>query len=242
MGKDPAFLFYSSDFLSGTMLMTDEQVGKYIRLLCIQHQHGHMTEKDMIKICKTYDEDIFSKFIHDADGKYYNERLDAEIGKRIAYSESRRVNRRRKSKDMINICSTHDEHMENENENINDTGIDIEKDMGVEGEKKEQPPYQAIADKWNTIVADLPKIKALTEGRKREIKSIWKLANSIDEIEVVFLAVQNSDFLCGRTDKPWTGCGFDWVMKPANWAKVIEGNYANKGSRQMTEAERIMSL
>ena len=28
--KDPAFLFYSSDFLSGTMLMTDEEIGQHI--------------------------------------------------------------------------------------------------------------------------------------------------------------------------------------------------------------------
>jgi len=31
--KDPAVLFYTQDFLTGTFTMTDEQVGKYIRLL-----------------------------------------------------------------------------------------------------------------------------------------------------------------------------------------------------------------
>ena len=60
--KDPAFLFYSSDFLSGTMLMSDEDVGKYIRLLCLQHQKGHLKEKEMLNICKEFNEDIFSKF------------------------------------------------------------------------------------------------------------------------------------------------------------------------------------
>jgi hypothetical protein len=35
MAKDPAFLFYSNDFLSGTYTMSDDQVGKFIRLLCI---------------------------------------------------------------------------------------------------------------------------------------------------------------------------------------------------------------
>jgi len=47
MGKDPAFLFYSSDFTIGTQFMTDEQVGKYIRLLCAQHQTGHLDEEHM---------------------------------------------------------------------------------------------------------------------------------------------------------------------------------------------------
>ena len=97
MGKDPAFLFYSSDFLTGTILMSDEQVGKYIRLLCLQHQKGHLCEKDMLKICVSYDQDIFSKFRKDDDGLYFNERLEAEINRRTAYSESRRNNRRKKT-------------------------------------------------------------------------------------------------------------------------------------------------
>ena len=40
--KDPAFLFYSSDFLSGTMLMNNEEIGIYIKLICLQHQQGHL--------------------------------------------------------------------------------------------------------------------------------------------------------------------------------------------------------
>ena len=96
--KDPAFLFYSSDFLSGTMLMTDEEIGQYIKLLCLQHQKGHLKEKDMLNICKTYNEDIFSKFIEDEEGNYYNERLEYESNKRKAYSESIRNNRRKKEK------------------------------------------------------------------------------------------------------------------------------------------------
>ena len=81
--KDPAFLFYSSDFLSGTMLMTDEEVGKYIRLLCLQHQKGHLKEKDLLNICQQKNEEIFSKFIRDENGNYYNQRLEIEISKRV---------------------------------------------------------------------------------------------------------------------------------------------------------------
>lgn len=118
--KDPAFLFYSSDFLTGTMFMTDEQVGKYIRLMCAQHQKGRLTEKDMLHICKSYDEDIWSKFTKDLDGKFYSERLEAEIEKRKNFCKSRRGNRLGKKKDK-NTSLTHEKHMsphmENENEN-----------------------------------------------------------------------------------------------------------------------------
>ena len=125
--KDPAFLFYSSDFLTGTMFFTDEQVGKYIRLLCAQHQKGHLKEKDMLNICRTYDEDIFSKFMQDEEGLYYNQRLELETNKRQKYAESRRNNRlssKNKQEKNDNICQTYDEtyvkHMEIENENINE--------------------------------------------------------------------------------------------------------------------------
>lgn len=123
--KDPAFLFYSSDFLSGTMLMTDEEIGQYIKLICLQHQKGHLKEKDILNICKTHNEEIFSKFKIDEEGNYYNERLETEINKRKAYSESRRNNRKKKEEkttyeeDMKNICNSYEKHMENENININ---------------------------------------------------------------------------------------------------------------------------
>jgi hypothetical protein len=118
MSKDPAFLFYSSDFLTGTMFMDNEQVGKFIRLICAQHQKGRLTEKDMLKICVTHDEDIFSKFTVDGAGLYYNERLEQEVEKRKAYSESRRNNRKKKE-DMIDTSLSYVPHMENENENEN---------------------------------------------------------------------------------------------------------------------------
>ncbi len=124
MAKDPAVLFYTSDFLTGTITMTDEQIGKYIKLLCYQHQKGILTERDMMVICKTYDEDIWSKFIKTDEG-YYNQRMKDEADKRKNYSESRRQNKLKanKSKDILNISSSYVEHMENENENINEDNI-----------------------------------------------------------------------------------------------------------------------
>ena len=115
MAKDPAILFYTSDFISGTITLSDEQRGQYIILLCLQHQKGHLSEKDMLKICKSHDTDIFEKFIKDANGLFYNERLEEEINKRKAYSESRRKNRTKK--DVLIISKSHDEDMEDEDEN-----------------------------------------------------------------------------------------------------------------------------
>jgi hypothetical protein len=85
--KDPAFLMYAQDFLTGVTFMTDEQVGKYIRLLCLQHQKGHMTTEQMCKILQDDDVEVFEKFRQDQDGKWYNVKLDQEIERRAKYSE-----------------------------------------------------------------------------------------------------------------------------------------------------------
>jgi hypothetical protein len=117
--KDPAVLFYTSDFLAGTFTMTDEQVGKYIRLLCLQHQRGFLTENDMKIICKSNDELIMSKFIK-IDGKFYNERMKIEAEKRKNYIQSRSENKKGKGKKHKKIISkSYDNHMGNGNGNGN---------------------------------------------------------------------------------------------------------------------------
>lgn len=118
MAKDPAVLFYTSDFLSGTYTMSDEQVGKYIRLLCLQHQKGRLSEKDMLNICKTYDVEIWSKFRKEKN-EFFNQKMEDETNRRRKYSESRSKNRIKK--DMNNICKTYEKHMETETETITET-------------------------------------------------------------------------------------------------------------------------
>ncbi len=88
--KDPAFLFYPNDFTIGTQFFTDEQTGKYIRLLCAQHQHGHLTEKQVLSIIQSHDPEIMLKFNTDDNGKFFNERLEKETEKRAAYSQKQR--------------------------------------------------------------------------------------------------------------------------------------------------------
>lgn len=92
MSKDPAVLFYTSDFLTGTAYFTDEQRGQYIRLLCEQHQNGHIPENHMITICFSLGSPVVKKFVKDEEGNYYNERMEEEILKRSHFIETRYFN------------------------------------------------------------------------------------------------------------------------------------------------------
>jgi len=121
MSKDPAFLLYPQDFLVGTMTFSHEQVGKYVRMLCFQHQSGHLSEDDMLDIAGDKDDKIWRKFKQDEQGLYYNQRLEEETLKRKRYTESRKKNLQSKKAHM-------EPHMENVNVNED---VNVSNNKGV---------------------------------------------------------------------------------------------------------------
>lgn len=151
--KDPAFLFYTQDFYVGTAFLTHEQVGKYIRLICAQHQHGRLTEEKIMHICGDLDRNVLDKFQKDEDGNYFNVRLEAEIEKRKKFSESRRGNikkRWEKDTNVIQVNNTSNTledtsviHMENENiciESSSNISNNLEKENTKRKRKEFIPP------------------------------------------------------------------------------------------------------
>ena len=108
--------------------MTNEQVGKYIKLLCLQHQKGPLTERDMLSVCQSYDEDIYVKFEY-LDNHYVNIRMQTESIRRKSYSESRKNNRLKPKEENISI--SYDNHMETETETIT-INKTITKDVNID--------------------------------------------------------------------------------------------------------------
>jgi hypothetical protein len=92
MAKDPAFLFYSQDFIVGVQTMDFEDRGKYITLLAQMHQQGRMEEKTIRFLVGSVSDNLKSKFAIDENGKWFNERLEEEAEKRNKFTESRRNN------------------------------------------------------------------------------------------------------------------------------------------------------
>jgi hypothetical protein len=230
MAKDPAVLFYTNDFLSGTFTMSDEQVGKYIRLLCIQHQKGFLTEKDMLNICKTYDEDIYLKF-EIKDGKYINKRLNDESERRKNYSKSRSDNRKGlnidKKEDIsknneITYDTTYVKHMETETITINENEIKNEIKESIE----KKINFEEVLNHWNSFAKQnsLPEIKSINKSRREKI--INRSKESEFDFNNILTEIKNSDFLKGLTSS--FKVNFDWIFKSENnYIKIIEGNYRN---------------
>jgi uncharacterized protein YdaU (DUF1376 family) len=126
MSKDPAFLFYPNDYIGGTMGMTFEEKGAYMELLMLQFNRGHMTTHMIGQTVGQTWVKIQDKFIKDAEGLWYNERLDLEKERRKTFTESRRNNvsgknqhTKNKEKEVGHMTTHMIGHMENVNINVN---------------------------------------------------------------------------------------------------------------------------
>lgn len=53
----------------------------------------------------------------------------------------------------------------------------------------------------------------------------------MEQVAELFKKVEASDFLTGRNGR-WGKCALDWVLKPENLSKIMEGNYDNRSSRK----------
>ena len=173
MGKDPALLFYSGDFLVGTLSMTDEQRGKYIYLLCLQHQKGKLTLVDLKTKLTDEDIEVAERFPLQADGYYYNQRMYDESIKRKNYTESRRSNRTKKTNDIDvkKISQSYVNRMENENEDVNETVKDNKAKDEVETSSYSTISY-TVAKKLLADLCDWSLSFSMFEEALEEMNSI----------------------------------------------------------------------
>lgn len=84
---------------------------------------------------------------------------------------------------------------------------------------------QEVVDAFHSICLDLPKIRTVTKQRKSAIKARIS-ENGFDAVVEAFRKAQASDFLTGK--KSDFTASFDWIMKPSNFCKILEGNYDNR--------------
>jgi predicted phage replisome organizer len=114
--------------------------------------------------------------------------------------------------------------------------IEIEKDKEIELEKRDRVSYQQIADMYNDICISFPKVRSLSEDRKKAIKARLK-TYSVEDFEKLFRKAEASTFLKGANNRNWSAT-FDWLIKDSNIAKVLDGNYDNKNSKPKSEPKQ----
>lgn len=95
---------------------------------------------------------------------------------------------------------------------------------GQSGQPSQRGVCDEVAALYNEICVSFPRLKSLSEARKKAIKA--RLANgyTVESFKELFRKAQASSFLKGKNDRNWQAT-FDWMIKDTNMAKVIDGNY-----------------
>lgn len=138
----------------------------------------------------------------------------------------------------------------NDNVRTCNTEIEIEKELDIDTEKEKiessnelpceqsspsstpnKVQYKEIADLYNQYCTSFPKLKSLSETRKKAIKARLNSGYNLEDFEKLFKLAEESSFLRGKNDRNWRAT-FDWLIKDSNMAKVLDGNYSNKPGKK----------
>lgn len=100
------------------------------------------------------------------------------------------------------------------------------------GKRMPACPQKEIIALYLETLPELPAVNAWPETAAKQLKTRWRESERRQSLEWwrdFFDYVKQSDFLMGRaTDFT---ASLQWLVKPTNFAKVVNGNYANKAGR-----------
>ena len=91
---------------------------------------------------------------------------------------------------------------------------------------KEKIDYASVVNMYNEICKSYPKVKSLSDSRKKAIKARL-VKHTMEEIKEVFEKAEASDFMRGCNSKNWQA-SFDWMIMDRNMTKILDGNYDNR--------------
>lgn len=242
------YKFNIKDWTRDTAHLSVEEEGVYRRLL----DHYYETESPIpletqplirrLRLAgheKAFEIVLSEFFVLETDG-YHQSNCDKNIAAYHAKAETNRANGKRGGRPLEpkeNPVGSQEKATGNLNHKPLTTNQELEDqkpcDQQAESPKASRVDYQSITDAFAEHLPSFPQPRDMTEKRKKAIRSIVSRGKGYadpDFFARFFSHVSKSDFLMGRGPKPWHGCGFDWLLKPENFQKIIEGNYHGEGN------------
>lgn len=147
--------------------------------------------------------------------KYQNE----DGLEKIREQTRKRVAKHRESQKLLNGNVTCNVTVTQCNATDKEEEIDKDKD-------RERIDYQGIVNAFNAICVSFPSVRSVSDSRKKAIKARLN-TYKLEDFKTLFEKAEASSFLKGKNNNNWSAT-FDWLIKDANMAKVLDGNYDDK--------------
>lgn len=248
MGKAPAFQFYIGDWLKDTRILTPLTRGIWIDMLCFM---WHAEERGKIEGNKDQLTRLLSCKIEEIDSAVEELKLtriaDVSVTKSLHVTDCNEIvtviNRRmyrEENERKLTRCRVQKFRNGKKNTLCNgDVTVpsSSSSSSSIINDSKEsfvdRCPHQEIINLFHSVLPELQRVQVWGNDRQSFLRSRWKEKperQSLEWWETFFKSVGESDFLMGR--KPGRDgsflCTLEWLVRPKNFNKVIEGNYKNR--------------
>ena len=243
------YQFHISDFASHTSHLTLEEEAVYRRLLDYYYDTESpipVKTQPVIRRLRLGSESVIFDailsefFVKMADG-WHNLRADFEINDYHKKGDTARENSKKGGRPKKNRgLETQSVIAGFQNETqpkANQEPVTINHKQVTDGNVKPLRvipgcPIQQITELYNSTANHLPKARVVTDAIKRSISTRWKENPKFQTLEFwrhLFDYCEANEFLSGRSQSRNGGTPFraslDWIVRPSNFAKVINSNY-----------------
>ena len=222
------FLLYY-DYRKHLALLNDEERGKLLMALLDYGEHGTQPELEGAALMAF----SFIQAQMDRDAEKYAETVKkrSEAGKMGGRpSKAKGDEGKAKKASVFSEKQTQakkgDTVTDTDTETVTDTETEIDNPLPPKGGQQQPVPYARIVELYHTICTSYPTLRAIEGNREKLIAARWKKYRTLDAFRELFEKAEASDFLKGDNDRGWTA-DFDWLIRPTNMSKVLEGKYDN---------------
>jgi uncharacterized protein YdaU (DUF1376 family) len=187
---------------------------------------------------------VLAEFFAEVDGRFTQNRIEEELA---AYREVAETNRR------IAVNREATKRARAEHEACSDRAQTVG-GSSPEREPSHKPlaishkeataiapdgcPHAEIIELYHELLPASPRVRSWTDTRRSNLRARWRedaKRQTLDYWRRLFTHCGASAFLTGRATgkdgRPFF-MSLDWLVKPENFAKVIEGRYHDKGDGQ----------
>lgn len=259
---------YVADYRKDTARLTTEQHGAYLLLIMDYWVGGPLPDDDVALAQITRLEGrqwkrhrpALERFFQIANGQWAHKRVEEEREKAERHAEARRINGLKGGRPKkltkteseptnnleVKLAGTYEQTPTRDaspspsplpSEVISDANASSSPDVDA---KPSTDEVRQAFDAWNDLARriDLPKAKALDEGRRRAIKARLSADHLTGWMEAL-AGVERSRHCRGENDRNWKA-DLDFVCQAKSFRRLIEGSYGaeielDRGSAEATD-------
>ena len=183
-------------------------------------------------------------FCRTEDG-WVHKRIDQEIQEYHGMCEKNRTNGKNGGRPKKNPVGSESQPNGNPNQEpltINQEPLTILKPEEPKGSLSGSLPtcaHKEVIDLFHKTLPELPEVRIWNKTRESLLKARWRetatrldwksTQDGLEYFEKLFNWIRQSKFLMGKVNpKPGQRafeCELEWILRPQNWAKLIEGKY-----------------